>query len=274
MGIQGYSMEELVPIVAKLAEGYTGHESTSVTYETAQQLMGAVLYCIHEYESYGKNQLSLQGTTAGEAYQLGRQLVLEKAGKARKRYHTLEAMFCPYHNRCLQDTIKAIPEFFQWYDAVYAPQDTILTLDYPVLADLSRYTGVDALYEYLGCLCQEQKFLGKLEEAYIRDVLEGYSPEYEEMVENLCWIVLDDLAGHFLLKKPMDGKRLSLEDRDRLPAVLEGLSVTELEVQVGAITQKIVEAYYQGDTGLLAYLQKCVQNLSQRMHFFAKSVLE
>ena len=40
-----YEMEELVPIVGKLAEKYTANESTSITYEKAEQLMGAVLYC-------------------------------------------------------------------------------------------------------------------------------------------------------------------------------------------------------------------------------------
>ena len=30
-----YEMEELVPIVGKLAEKYTAHESTSITYEKA-----------------------------------------------------------------------------------------------------------------------------------------------------------------------------------------------------------------------------------------------
>lgn len=46
-----YQMEELVPIVARLAEKYTGFASSSISYEKAQQLMAAVLYCIQEYES-------------------------------------------------------------------------------------------------------------------------------------------------------------------------------------------------------------------------------
>ena len=46
-----YEMEELIPIVAELTERYTGYESTSVTYEKANQLMEAVIYCIQEYEA-------------------------------------------------------------------------------------------------------------------------------------------------------------------------------------------------------------------------------
>ena len=38
-----YKMEELLPVVGKLAEKYTSFESTSVTYEKAEQLMGAAL---------------------------------------------------------------------------------------------------------------------------------------------------------------------------------------------------------------------------------------
>ena len=38
-----YEMEELVPIVGKLAEKYTSHESTSITYEKAEQLMGRLI---------------------------------------------------------------------------------------------------------------------------------------------------------------------------------------------------------------------------------------
>ena len=44
----GYGMNDLIPVVARLAEKYVGGDSTSVTYEKAEQLMEAVLYCIHE----------------------------------------------------------------------------------------------------------------------------------------------------------------------------------------------------------------------------------
>ena len=51
-----YTMEELIPIVGELAEKYTAKESTSITYEKAEQLMGAVLYAIHETELSGPDK--------------------------------------------------------------------------------------------------------------------------------------------------------------------------------------------------------------------------
>ena len=80
---QDYEMQELVPIVAKLAEQYTGFESTSITYEKAEQLMEAVLYCIHEMETAGKNTLSAgEKIPAQQAYELGRKLVEQKTKAA------------------------------------------------------------------------------------------------------------------------------------------------------------------------------------------------
>ena len=55
-----YGMSELVPIVGKLAEKYTGHEHTSISYEKAEQLMEAVLYCICETEKEN-TEFAVQG---------------------------------------------------------------------------------------------------------------------------------------------------------------------------------------------------------------------
>lgn len=43
-----YTAEELAPVTLKLIKKYTGDHSSSVTYEKAEQLMGAVIYCINE----------------------------------------------------------------------------------------------------------------------------------------------------------------------------------------------------------------------------------
>ncbi len=44
-----YEMDELFPIISRLSKKYTHNESTSVTYERAQELLAAVLYCLEWY---------------------------------------------------------------------------------------------------------------------------------------------------------------------------------------------------------------------------------
>ena len=196
----GYEMEELIPIVAELAERYTGYESTSVTYEKANQLMEAVIYCIHEYETAVMEKTgecgasaedrsvteiaSAERVSAKEAYLLGSRLVDAKVRAMKEMYHELIGHFHSYGNIALKDAVAAVPEFLKWYDIKYDPQNTILTLDYPVLKDLVEYSGIDAVYEYVRCICIEQRFLGRFPEDYVRRVLRAYSGDYEEMFEN------------------------------------------------------------------------------------------
>ena len=52
-----YQLEELLPITAWLADKYTSKESSSVTYDTAQMLMEAVIYCVKECGDISSNAL-------------------------------------------------------------------------------------------------------------------------------------------------------------------------------------------------------------------------
>ena len=128
-------MEELLPVVAKLAERYTSKESSSVSYKTAEQLMGAVVYCINEVA--GKSaEYMLQGRRAGAAssYEAGYRIVLEKTGRAKEIYHHIIEGFDDYGCKNYKETIASgMPAFFTLYDPVFHPQDHILTLDYPCL---------------------------------------------------------------------------------------------------------------------------------------------
>lgn len=80
-----YKMEELAQIVAGLAEKYTAKESTSITYERAEQFMGAVLYCIREVWQQKENSIiSREGMSALQAYETGFMLVEQKVKAAKK----------------------------------------------------------------------------------------------------------------------------------------------------------------------------------------------
>lgn len=207
-----YEMEELVPIVAKLAEQYTSLESTSITYEKAGQLMESVLYCIHEVELSEHNAvIRAGGMSAQQAYETGAACVEKKARRALKRYHEILPEFDSYENRCLYDTfLKGLPEFFRWYDIKFEPQNTILTLDYPVLKDLSEYTGIDRIYEFLNCIRLEQNFLRRFPKSFVLDILSTYHPFYKDIVDNICEIVLAAVIERILVKKSLPESELKL----------------------------------------------------------------
>ncbi len=82
-----YKMEELLPVVSQLALKYGGGESTSMTYEKAQTLMEAVLYCLHEYDSSCENGLIDKNISVKEQYKIGAEIVLKKAEEIKKIFN-------------------------------------------------------------------------------------------------------------------------------------------------------------------------------------------
>lgn len=236
-----YTPEELLPVVKELTERFTGKASTSVTYETAQQLMGAVLYCIEEaergetYVDAGKSGgiAKQNGLTAGEAYEEGYEAVLRKVGIAKEIYHEILDRFQSFGNRCLEDTvIKGMPEFFKWYDARFCPQDRIILLDYPILLPIEQKQGIDAIYLYLKAILAEQIFLEKWENAYVRKVLEFYALDYKNTVVNLSYLIMKKILVNMILDIPIQKVELTREDYNRLEQMIKENEKEALELML------------------------------------------
>lgn len=237
-----FQPEELFPIVTWLTKKYTQNESSSVSYDTAKQLMQAVIYCIQEFYQTNKhaNHASLmaqKAVTCQTAYELGYQKVIEKAKLCRDQYHELIVHFDTYECENYRDTIlKGIPAFFLYYDPLYAPQDTILTLDYPVLAAWNiseNVTGIDLIYEYLTHISIEKTFLDYFDSAYICQLLSRVQDDYKHLyLDNICAPVLLHTLVSIIIKKPVFNLCLSLDDCQKLSKLIGNETVTEIEYRL------------------------------------------
>lgn len=250
-----YSLEEVMPIVSELAWKYTGCDHTSVTYEKAQMLMEAVLYCIHEYERQESNALLVKHISAREAYEQGRAIVMDKLRRLQELYNQLIVDFKDYGSVCLRDTIRqGIPAFLDNYDFRFAPQETLLTLDYPILRDDTSISGISRVLSYVQCICLEQKFLKKINEHDIAETLRRYQRDYEHLIENICEIILQDMIGHMILDKPLQEEGLSREDLAVLKEILAGKTAEQVRAYALKALEQLVARYYDDDRDMLDYL--------------------
>lgn len=241
-----YPMEEVIPIVSELAWRYTGCNHSSVTYERAQMLMEAVLYCINEYEKQEDNALLVKNVPAREAYERGQAIVMDKIKKLQELYNQFIVDFKDYGSVCLRDTVKhGIPVFLENYDCKYAPQETLLTLDYPILREDTVLSGISKVFCYVQCVCLEQKFLKKMDDLYIMETLRRYHRDYEHLFENICEIVLQNMIERIMLDKPLQDTGVTKDD---LEEALE----------------QLVAKYYDNDTDMLEYLKCGLPNMVTR----------
>lgn len=214
---------------------------------------------------------------AQQAYEIGLTCVREKVKTSLELYNRMmsgteilqkseiKQGFDAFENRCFYDTvIKGLPEFFKWYDPVFEPQNTILTLDYPVLKDLSAYAGIDRIYEYIRCIELEQRFLGIFPGNHVKTVLCRYDEQYRSMIENICEIVLTDTLGHMMVRKPLQ-ESISMDNCRRMQELLCRKDVREITVLLQEMLKSFLEQYYKGDCELTEYLEYSLQNLSIRL---------
>ncbi len=262
-----YEIRELVPIVARLAEGWSSKQSTSITEEKAQQLMGAVIYCIREGEAAG--QLSPargNGVSAWEMYESGARRVEEKVKEALKLYNELMPDFSSFGNICLHDTVvRGLPEFFRWYDCRFDPQNTMLTLDYPVLLDVPEHTGIDKIYDFILCVRLEQTFLNGFPAEYVIKVLSEYDEQYKWMIDNLCEIVLMNVFCHILAESDPLTPDFDAEECRRLEKIVRETNPEDLRERLKHEVDGMVRNCYDNDRNLLEYLCKAADNLAARI---------
>lgn len=267
-----YDMNELIPVVAMLTRKYTGIESSSVTYEKANQLMEAVLYCIREAENSGEAVLASQRQDAMQAYRAGAQLVRRKTEELLAFYELHKKEFCAYGNEYLADLLqRGLPAFFRQYDEKYEPQNTVLTLDYPILVDLTEYRGIDCVDLYVRYLAQEQRFLAKFGGEYVRSVLCAYCGDCEALPENIAGIVFGNVTGHILVGKKLTERLCGLD----LQRIYEQYAVCEREKgggfkeTVSGVAAAFLTRHYAGEDSLQQYMLAGLPDLCTRIEHAA-----
>ncbi len=268
-------MEELLPVAAELLKRYTGGASTSVTYEKAQELMEAVLYCIREYEQEYRSDYAPAGPyrlSAEESYRKGFELVVRKVKKMRAFYNRISERFCSYGCRNYEDVMqKGMPEFFRRYDPRFAPQKTILTLDYPTLLPPKGAAGIDAIEQYLSGISLEQRFLAAFEEQEVCRILSAFDWNYREQFYNLCAVVLQNVIGCVLMAKP-PREPACPEHLERLEQWQSGRSRENIQEELCALLKRLVEERFQGNELLYEYLCGGIPDLAVRMKASPKAV--
>ncbi len=269
-----YKVEELLLLVKELADSYTSKESTSITYEAAQQLMGAALYCIRENDLPMRKQehtetgVILQGKfpTAKEAYDHGYRLVVEKTRMANEIYNDVISDFMDYGNRAYYETVaEGMPEFFKWYDPRLNPMNHILTLDYPVLEPLQELEGIDLIYCYLVCIQLEQRFLKEFPEMHIRKLLLQYHSDYEELIMNVCGVALKSILVNLLIGVKPEQIKYVKEDYETLSDLIKSMKKEELKAELLSHLQSLIKHIYTDDLDLYRYLANEVPNIAAEL---------
>lgn len=269
-----YTLEELLPVVKKLSEAYTSKESTSIPWETARQLMTAVLYCLNEGDlrpvKTSSSHLRKNHLNADEAYAAGRRLVYEKTVAAKELYQEILNGFDAYENTNYYHTVVlGMPAFFQYYDIDFAPHDHLLTLDYPLLKPLEKQSGINAIWNYLKAVQKEQQFLEQFPRQHILHILQNEYPDYRGQILNICAPILGHTLCSLLLARPPAPEGFSDADFSDLAALCSRMGEAELDARLQQALSALVRHVWKNAPALEEYLQAGLKDLQARLMQFS-----
>lgn len=201
-------IDKLLPLVIQLSKKYTKNESSSITYHTAEMLMEAVIYTTKEGIRVEADEELKSGTDSEEItkvddlnyetlYLQGKKRIQEKLEAIKHRFENIVSDFDDYGCKNYGDTIvKGIPGFLIRFDAIFEPQNHILTLDYPSLFMSEKECGVDLIHSYLKAIELEKMFLNGFRHSAVVQLLEGINPEYGNLfMDNITYQVLLNAVG-------------------------------------------------------------------------------
>lgn len=256
-------LEQIMPIVAKLADKYTSKESSSVNYEVAAMLTEAVVYTVEE--CFDRENVSEVGMNAkGESliaqnfetrdltvfYEKGKDIICRKVYEAKDLYEKIIENFQDYGCVNYRDTIlKGFPAFFTKYDYKFQPQNHILSLDYPPLIQNEDLTGIDLILQYLNGIYIEAEFLKKFSTTVVRQcVMEGAAGESPQVflkyyMGNICEVVLWRAVCCAIADRPVQELYLEQEDWRDIEFFFEGDSVQKARQKIEMIIKMLVQRF-------------------------------
>lgn len=245
-----YDPEDLLPLVAELIDEYTSKDSTSVTYETAQMLMEAIVYTINQaMEELEESQVGAalfdqkSEMSVRTFYKKGKQVIQRKVLEAKAVYEKLMLLFDAYGCENYRDTIqKGIPEFFKHYDMKFEPQNHILTFDYPLFKENTQLSGIDKLLNYVNYACEETLFLSYFEKEGIQEVLRTTLSEYEALyLDNICEPVLNQAILTMIAQRPVASLALQEDDYITIEDYFEGNTEKQVLYKVNHLAGILTE---------------------------------
>ena len=205
----------LVDLLAWQTRKYTKGESTSVTVETAQELLSSLRYTLAIVtEETGMPYKQLLTEELPLLIRQGQAMLQDRLEQTQRLYAAVCQTALDIRNGYYADTLRGIGEYFKRYDLYFFAHLKPPCIDYPLLlaADESLQ-GLDFTEQYLKRVLTENLFLRRFDGSAVRELLSAVDGDIEEAYLNLSEQPLINAIGLALLGR--DTRRLRAGDTER-----------------------------------------------------------
>ena len=256
---------------------YNGTESSSIRKEIMEQINASNYYTISLYLKTFKNpddavnMLKTKGLQ--EAYYNGRKRIDRLLNIIKVMYIKVKQNKLKTKNTTYNNTIiGGIQGFLKIYDPDFNAQDMKITADYPLYNNLiGKLEGVEFINEYVNSLYIENQFCNLFPSEKIEHLLNGYSPEYEDLVINIFEIVLLEAIACKLVGRDIKDLELNECEFRQICEMFNGKSKVEIQAHIEKAYKEIQEELFPQNKELQKYIEKNLKTIVDIMANFTSN---
>ena len=256
---------------------YNGTESSSIRKEIMEQINTSNYYTISLYLKTFKNpddavnMLKTKGLK--EAYYNGRKRINRLLNIIKVMYIKVKQNKLKTKNTTYNNTIfGGIQGFLKIYDPDFNAQDMKITADYPLYNNLiGKQEGVEFINKYVNSLYIENQFCNLFPSENIEHLLNGYSPEYEDLVINIFEIVLLEAIACKLVGRDVKDLDLNECEFKRICEMFNGKSKVEIQAHIEKAYKEIQEELFPQNKELQKYIEKNLKTIVDIMANFTSN---
>lgn len=257
----------LVDLLAWQARKYTKGESSSVTVETAQELLASLRYTLAVVTKELPLPYNRRPTEELPPLIRKGQAILQDRLEETKRLWAAVGQTAPdIHNGYYADTLRGIGDYIKRYDLYFFAHLKPPGIDYPLLIAASEsLQGLDFTEEYLQRMLTENLLLRRFDSRAVRELLLAIDGDLEEAYLNLCEQPLVNSIGLSLLGK--DARRLRIGDAEReaITALLQGKTREQRRRLLHGAVLELCGALHITDEWSRGYLARFADSLLPRL---------
>ncbi len=268
-GLETVQMQAL-RLLAAAIERYTRGKSSSVPVEAAQEIMKSIFYTTGLYlKSLPDAECALAAVKAKPLETLclqGRAAIRVKLNTAKHLYRLVRETRLQTENESYNATVdEGIQSFFALYNPDFEAHETPASIDYQLANPVWDVAGVEFMAQYLENLYLENQFCSYFDSRILHQIMQGYDPDYRNLLINLFAQALQNALGCMLLQKDVFSLNIDPEDIDKLKQLLGRLSKPQIYETLRREAEKLIQLLCMQDD-LAGYIHASLPEISARLH--------
>lgn len=257
----------LVALLAWQTRKYTKGESTSVTVETARELLASLRYTIAVVtEETHIPQERLLTEELPPLIRQGQKLLQGRLERAKRLWAAVCRTAPGLRNVYYADTLRGIGDHFRRYDLYFFAHMKPPCIDYPLLiAADEALQGLDFTEEYLKRVLTENLILSRFDGGAVRELLRTVHGGIEEAYLNLCEQPLTNALGLALLGKDARSLRIGNAEQEELLYLLQSRTREQQRQLLRGAALELCGELETGDAWSRGYVAAFAESLLPRL---------